>query len=363
MNQMFRAALVLGAFAVAIVPIPPAVVERLYSRSAYLALQAHLTGTSNRVPFALFDVLLVAVAAGWIGAIVVDAGRRYRWPRMLGRVAARTIVLAAASYLAFLLLWGLNYRRLPLVEKLQFDTANVSPAGARLLANVALEHANALYAAAHRAYGPAVREDDHRDDGATVDPRLAAAFSRVQRELGVSRTAVTGRPKHTLLDFYFRRAAVDGMTDPYFLEALVTRDLLPFETPFVVAHEWSHLAGYADEGEANFVGWLTCLRGGDPERYSGWLFLYGELLYAVSPADRAQLTERLDPGPRNDRRAIVDRVRRHFSARVSAVGWTVYDRYLKANHVEAGTASYAEVIRLALGARYGRDWTPLLREP
>jgi hypothetical protein len=353
---MWRVFLVLVALGAAVVPIPAMLVERLYSRGAYLALQAHLTSLSNRVSFALLDVLLVAAAAGWIGSVLIDVldwGRHRHWLRVLGRIASRTLVLLAVSYLAFLLLWGLNYRRQPLADKLQFAGANVSATGARALATVALEHVNTLYGGAHRADAPAIPESG----------RLANAFGRVQRELGGSRLAVPGRPKHTLLDFYFQRSAVDGMTDPYFLESLVTRDLLPFETPFVVAHEWSHLAGYADEGEANFVGWLTCLRGGDPERYSGWLFLYGELLYAVSPADRAQLTERLDPGPRNDRRAIVDRVRRHFSARVSAVGWTVYDRYLKANHVEAGTASYAEVIRLALGARYGRDWTPLLREP
>ena len=44
-----------------------------------------------------------------------------------------------------------------------------------------------------------------------------------------------------------------------------------------MAHEWGHLAGFADEGDANFVGWLTCLRGSVANQYSGWLFLYGEL--------------------------------------------------------------------------------------
>ena len=56
---------------------------------------------------------------------------------------------------------------------------------------------------------------------------------------------------------------------------------------------------------------------------------------------------------------IADRVRQHVNPRVSAAGWRVYDRYLKANRVEAGTASYAEVVRLALGVRFGPDWTPL----
>ena len=182
----------------------------------------------------------------------------------------------------------------------------------------------------------------------------------MQAELGAPPVAVPGRPKHTLADFYLRRAAVDGMTDPYFLETLVARDLLPFERPFVVAHEWSHLAGYADESEANFVGWLTCVRAGDDGAYSGWLFLYGEMTANVSAADRRTLPE-LAPGPRADRRAIAERFRRNVSPRLSAAGWLVYDRYLKANRVEAGAASYGAVVRLALGTRYGPDWTPLVR--
>ena len=51
------------------------------------------------------------------------------------------------------------------------------------------------------------------------------------------------------------------MTDPFFLEVIVNPDVLPIERPFVVAHEWAHLAGYADESEANFVAWLTCAHG------------------------------------------------------------------------------------------------------
>jgi hypothetical protein len=37
------------------------------------------------------------------------------------------------------------------------------------------------------------------------------------------------------------------MTDPSSPRHSVQRELLPFERPFVIAHEWSHLAGFADE--------------------------------------------------------------------------------------------------------------------
>src|SRR4029077_11197527 len=124
---------------------------------------------------------------------------------------------------------------------------------------------------------------------------------------------------------------------------------LPFERPFVVAHEWSHLAGFADEGEANFVGWLTCARAGAPAQYSGWLFMYGQLVGDLSRRDREDAVSRLAAGPRADPRAVAARLTRDVRPQVSAAGWRVYDRYLKANRVEAGAASYAQVVRLVLG--------------
>jgi hypothetical protein len=147
------------------------------------------------------------------------------------------------------------------------------------------------------------------------------------------------------------------MTDPFFLETLVASDLLPFERPFVVAHEWSHLAGFADEGEANFIGWLTCLRGDVPAQYSGWLSLYTELASGLPRRDRVDLAAGLAPGPRADLQAMADRLARNVSPAVSAAGWRVYDQYLKANRIEAGAASYAEVVRLALGTDLGQRAT------
>ena len=48
-----------------------------------------------------------------------------------------------------------------------------------------------------------------------------------------------------------------------------------------------------------------------------------------------------------------ERYAREVSPRVAEAGWRVYDSYLKANRVEAGAASYDEVVRLVLGLRVG----------
>jgi len=83
----------------------------------------------------------------------------------------------------------------------------------------------------------------------------------------------------------------------------------------------------------------------------------------VGARDRAAVSAMLAPGPRADLNAIAMRYRQQVNPTISAVGWRVYDQYLKANRIEAGTASYDEVIRLVLGVRFGPDWTPLIRQP
>jgi hypothetical protein len=93
------------------------------------------------------------------------------------------------------------------------------------------------------------------------------------------------------------------------------------------------------------------MRGSTAHQYSGWLFLYAELARAVGRADRAAMSAALAPGPRADLQEIRDRFMREVNPKVSNAGWRVYDSYLKANRVQAGAASYAEVVRLVLGVR------------
>jgi hypothetical protein len=205
---------------------------------------------------------------------------------------------------------------------------------------------NTTYAAAH----------------ATVqdEPTLETAFASAQQTLGSSRSAVPGVPKRSLLELYFRTAAIDGMTDPYYLEVIINPDALPFERPFITSHEWAHLAGHAHEAEANFLAWLTCTRGNALARYSGWLAIYEHVAGSMSKADRTALAAKLDPGPRQDLQEASKRYLRS-SPVVRNTTREVYDTYLRANRVNEGIASYSAVVRLMLGADVLAEGSPRLR--
>ena len=145
------------------------------------------------------------------------------------------------------------------------------------------------------------------------------------------------------------------MTDPFLLETLIAPDLLDVERPFVIAHEWAHLAGYADESEANFVAWLTCRRGDARARYSAALELIGYARPEKTPEGRARpRARRIDLFAIGYRYARTNRTLR-FAAREG------YDKYLKANRVERGIESYDAVVQLILGTGLDRNGNPRFR--
>ena len=340
--RLGRAAVVALALALAVLPVPGAWVERWYSRGAYLELQPIVSRVSDLAPFALFDVAVLGLLAAflWWG---FQSYKAAGFAGMLRRLAVRLLVSASVVYLWFLAAWGMNYRRVPLQEQLAYDSSRLTRDRAVQFARAAVDQANALRPVA----GP----------GPPDDSSLAGALFEVQRQLGVDKRARPTSPKRSLLELYFRKAAVDGMTDPFFLEIILNPDVLPSERPFVLAHEWAHLAGYADESEANFVAWLTCIRGSEAARYSGWLSAYQHVSSGLPMQDRRALAAALSPAVAGDLAAERARFARS-SERVRVVASGAYDTYLRANRVDEGIASYNAVVRLMLGVAFDSEWKP-----
>jgi hypothetical protein len=352
MWRALRIAIPLAALAIAATPLPRATVERVYTRSIYATIQPPLTAAANASRFAWFDVALALVAVTVVALLITRLRTPGRgWLRATSTLAFDFAVLAGVLYLWFLTTWGLNYQREPLRSQLDFQEGRITREALRKLIERDIEFLNRHHDEAHGRRWAGFE---------TIPGVLQPAFVRAQSALGMSWRAMPGRPKRSVVDLYFRRVSIDAMTDPFFLEILTNQSLLPFERAFVVAHEWSHLAGYANESEANFVAWLICMRAPVAEQYSAWLSLYGTLAGALPPSDRREVARTLDPGPQADLLAIAERIRKQASPLASRAGNAVYDKFLKANRVEAGIRSYSEVVQLLLGTRFTEDGSPVL---
>jgi hypothetical protein len=348
-KELVRATLVLAAaaLAAAFVPVPPAAVERWYSRGIYPLLQSLLTPASSAVPIALLDVAIAAAVITWLGFVA------RRWRKQGSAAAARAaavslVGVASALYLVFLALWGLNYRRQPLEAKLAYDPSRVTRDATFRFGEAAVERVNTLESTKGQA---------RPDAGAALEQALI----KVQQQLGATRSASLAPPKRSMFSWYLRMAGIDGMMNPFFLEIILNPDVLPVERPFSLAHEWAHLAGYANESEANFVAWLACATADADAQYSGWLEAYRYTVASLPGGDRRTLHERLAPGVLADLRAINERLGR-ADPKVSGLARNVYDSYLRAQGVEEGIASYGAMLRLMVGTTFENGWVPRLRK-
>jgi hypothetical protein len=330
-------------------------VERVYARGWYPALQPIVTSISSLLPIALLDVwfVMAAIAVAWtVWRVACPLSGTRVWAA--ARALARGVVAASVVYLGFLACWGLNYRRLPITHGLDFDRSRVTAAEVDAAGLQAVAELNRLHQAAHVDLRtmPTL---------AAMRVRLAPAFAAAQRALGQQRLATPGRPKISMLSPFFRWATVDGMVNPLGLEVIVNPDVLPVERPFVIAHEWGHLAGWARESEASYVGWLTCRSGDHAARYSGWLSLYWQLRQDL-PRDRLLAIDKLlGAGPRQDLAAIAARLRRGQPL-LQRASWRTYDQFLKANRVDAGLKNYGEVVTLILGTPADAEGRPRRRQ-
>ena len=323
-------------------PVSESTINGWYALEIYPFLQTMITGATNFLPFAILDVLILATAL----MVLFGLLRTLRILSNQGVIEAlwdgtrRLLRAGALIVILFLVGWGYNYRRQPLEQT--FPTGHATQPTIEAL-QAAVVDANTLAAKLRRAIGSDMDQNYDQVAGALEVPLDTALKQLQQPSLGTP-----GRPKHSIaLTPFFTWAGVTGMINPLGLESIVHPDLLPFERPFVLAHEWAHLAGQADEAQASAVGWLACMRGSPSLAYSASLYLIMEAASALPGEQRQAAMKQLDAGVRADIDAILVRLQRGQPT-VQRTASRVYDEYLRANRVADGTASYGRALTLIL---------------
>lgn len=329
-----------ATLAVVAVPWPAWFIEPVFSRAIYPRVQTAMTATSNLVGVAVVDVLLIGVVAYLLWRIIRFI-KRIRESGVLSatwELARRLVRTSAMLALVFLCIWGLNYRRRPLEATLRGGAeVTVSTDDIRKLA----ERAIAGTLATRPAEGASI------DRGyASVAARLAGPFQQALQKLDMPVPSVIGRPKFSLiLTPFFTKAGVTGMANPFALESIVHPDLLAFERPMVLGHEWAHLAGFADEADASAIAWLACLLGDQDLAYSAHLDVVLEAASAMPGPVWQELRPRLSSGVVEDIEALRVRLAKQAPV-VRDAAFKVYDSYLKSNRVQDGVRSYSRMLKV-----------------
>jgi Protein of unknown function (DUF3810) len=337
----------LGVFAFAWQP-NPGWIERAYANGAYPGWEHVAFAVTNPLPWSLGDAALGVgvIAIVWrIVAFFRNRGRR-RFSATPTSALLDVAAIVACYAIWFEASWGWNYARAPIETRVAFDAARVTPSAATALRVRAMAEMNVLAARAHAGSGVPFDRDALR---VLWLPAVQRAGDRWMPDVGAA--------KPTLTDAFMQATGTSGYINPLTLNVQMASDLLWFERPFDQAHEWSHVAAYAREDEANYLAIVTCLRSRDPVvRYSGWfeLFLY-------LPQKRRYARREFSPLVWQDFAAIRRRDARHINVILAHWSWRTYNAYLKSNRIASGIENYNEVTRLVLGVPLDAQGLPIAR--
>ncbi len=321
-------------------------IERAYVNGAYPQWEHLASAITHPLPWSLGDLAGLAGVAAIVWQIARFARLRKRRAQHVIALLLSCAAICGIYAVWFELSWGWNYARAPIETRVRFDPTLVTVQRAVALRTRAMAQMNALAGPAHaRATTPL-----------DLTSLRAAWLPAVQRG-GDHWTPLVGPPKPTIADPFMLATGTSGFVNPLTLNVALASDLLWFERPFDLAHEWSHDAAYAREDEANYLAIVTCLRSPDPAmRYSGWfeLFLYLPQKKRYAHREFVTLVWR-------DFAAMRRRDARHINVMLAHWSWRTYNVYLKSNKISSGIANYDEVTRLMLGVPLDAAGLPAAR--
>jgi len=317
-------------------------VERAYSTSVYPVISVVLRAITGWVPFSVGDILYLAVVIWLILRLVkivkIVVKRKSNW-QGFWQGLVKTVIKTAWVYVAFNLLWGLNYNRYGISYQLALKPERYSTAELKHITALLIDKVNAGRKAlgdSTFAFPPAKK----------VFMLAAEAYDSAALQYHFLHYKCRS-VKHSLFGLPDNYFGFLGYYNPFTGEAQVNTSVPDFVPPYTTCHEIAHQVGYGSESEANFVGYLAAKASGNPVlQYSTYadLFSYanGELFVRDSAAARSNFRA-LDTIVKQDYRKY-RKFLLSYKNPVEPLIRLFYGEYLKANNQPKGIETYDEVI-------------------
>jgi Protein of unknown function (DUF3810) len=323
----------------------PAFIETYYSNGLYLLISRFQRLLLGWLPFSAGDILyailflyLLRVILKTIKSIAKKRTTKEYWLKALKKTGFAIIFI----YVAFNLLWGLNYNRLGHGYQLQLTQAPYSTEDLEQLTRLMIIRLSTFSVAA--ATPPNYWTKKNLFKEASNSYKLAA---KQYPQLDYPVTAV----KPSLFSYLGNYLGYTGYYNPFTGEAQVNTTVPQFVQPFTTCHEIGHQLGYAKENEANFAGYLTAKKSTDTAfLYSLYFDLYSYAireLYSRDSVMARTIHTSIPAKAKADFKALQLFYEKHQNP-IEPVIKYLYTNYLRANEQPSGMQSYSEVTALLI---------------
>jgi len=330
----------------------PYLTENIYSSFIYKIIHQSLNLLTSLFSFSLAEIVIVfsIIFTAVYTFQVFNSFVRKKEIKHLQRFFLNTITIVGIIYLAFQLLWGLNYNRLRLNIILDLDTK--APTQEELVSLCE----NLIVTANNLRRG--LNEDEanimmlpHGKRGAL---KIAYKGFKEASSNYPNLDCRYGKPKGIMLSKLMCYTGITGFFFPFTGEANVNMEIPDPFFPFVVAHELAHQIGFAREDEANFIAYVACINHPDIYfKYSGTLSALGYSMSALRKADRVKYNELLANYSEEVARDIKhnNEFWGRYTGPVEKVSNKINDTYLKTQNQKSGVKSYGAMVDLLIADR------------
>ena len=247
-------------------------------------------------------------------------------------------------YIAFMLLWGLNYSREGIGNQLNVTPLPYTTEDVCNLSQDLIMEMNKC-----RAYLDSFPQRD-----SSLKTIYAITFNEYNNARIDYPFLLYKHPviKSSLYTYWSSWIGYTGYYNPFSGEAQVRTDLPRLMLPFICCHEAAHQLGYADESEASFVALLVSEKSSSVYlRYSALIDLYRytrmELFMRNTFPDGP---EKLSPSVKKDLLFIHSFFKREAFQQSETIS-NAYDMYLRFNGLDKGIESYNDVVAWAINWR------------
>ena len=314
-----------------IAAIHPTTVETVYSRSTYPVISSLLSKVSSIFPFSLDDLFYIFLIAGFFTLTVSLFFRKTGFKKQI----LITLNSLSVVYILFYCLWGFNYFRENLNERLHIPEQKASTENFRTALDTLINSTNKYYIDSF-----SITKDE-------INISIENSYKELSGFLNINYPQGVRPPKHITFSRLFAKATISGYFGPFFNEIHINKYLLPVEYPWTLTHEKAHQFGVTSEAEANFYAWIVCNNSDNKQiKYAGNLNLLFYFLYeARKLPDYKNIVSKLNEGVKRDITKIIDHWAVLRNKNIEKVAEKANDTYLKTNKVEKGIEDYDGVVK------------------
>ena len=319
----------------------PEVVEQYYSNGLYVYISHLLRIVFGWIPFSIGDILysiLIILILRWFWKT------RKTWKTQRKENLLRIVSSFSVFYFVFHLLWGLNYYRVPLFEKMniekEYSDADLLDFTQKLIAKTNAIQLQLTKNESAKVVFPYTQEQVFKmnlngyENLAKQHPFFKYKYPSI---------------KKSMISLPLTYMGFGGYLNPFTNEAQVNYLGPMYTFPMTTNHEMAHQMGFGSESECNFIGFLASVKNDNLYfQYSGYSNALRYCLGNWKVRDEkilVQLLKTINPGIRINYQESVD-FWKQYDTIIDKGFHAFYDQFLKANQQKDGLDSYSKFVDL-----------------